>query len=212
VKSYLLVYFKTLKVEPVPFLLTVPNARRFPEPNVLISTNFKAKPIPKSHTKGTGEQEALVKKKEARVVTRTREFAMTKRNAIKKDQALKEARIRVTVKIPPLPAKRAVARTPNFKMDKPPQQPIKLTTATILREDALVQKKKKIEQDTLEQAAISLTDPNQFKSKLRLDKEKEDAQKQLHKKKMHLSVLLSHEEAYLAKQEIILGNRFVYNG
>jgi hypothetical protein len=189
--------------------LTVPNPRRFKEPAVLISTNFKAKPVPKSNYTGTGEQQALVKKKESRVVTRTREFAMTKRNAIKKDQELKEARIRATVKIPALPTKKSVTRTPNFKIEKPPQQPIKLTTATILREDALVQKKKRIEQESLEQAMISLTDPDQFKAKMRQDKEKEDAQEQLHKKKMHLSVLLSHEEAYLAKQEIILGNRFV---
>jgi hypothetical protein len=89
------------------------------------------------------------------------------------------------------------------------EKPIKLTTSSILREDALVQKKKDQLKKADEQAAISLTDPEQFKAKLRQDKEKDDVEEQLHKKKMHLSVLLSHEEAYLAKQEIILGNRFV---
>jgi hypothetical protein len=77
-----------LPTEPVPFTLTIPNARKFKEPNVLISTNFKAKPVPKSNYTGTGEREALVKTRESRVVTRTREFTMTKRNEIKKEKVL----------------------------------------------------------------------------------------------------------------------------
>lgn len=86
---------------------------------------------------------------------------------------------------------------------------IKSTTAAILREDALLQKQRKQAQDVLENAAAGLIDPDKLQEKMRRDQEEYARMEQERKERAHLSVLLGHEEAFLAKQELVLVKRYV---
>jgi hypothetical protein len=85
--------------------------------------------------------------------------------------------------------------------------PVKLTAATILREEALVRKQKEKEQQLIRDVEIGLKDEHEFevwREELFL-KEIEERKLELEKRKIEIKLL--HEETFIAKQEKLRENR-----
>ncbi|KAJ3388179.1 hypothetical protein HDU92_001589 [Lobulomyces angularis] len=209
-EGYLIKKTKKKATEPAPFELTVPHPRRFSTPNLKISNVFKAAPIPKSFYEGTGEKTAIEnaklenKKKSQTEQQNTKQFQVSKRITADKEKYAKEhERIRLQENKP----------IPKFKYQPPPKlinKPQNLTKqniASILREDAIVRRKKKNDDNILNQALVNLTDLTEYQKKVDQDIEKDNFEMQLKVEKRHLEIQLLHEDSYVARKEKERENR-----
>ncbi|KAJ3195521.1 hypothetical protein HK101_011885 [Irineochytrium annulatum] len=204
-----------------PFLLTRPNARKLPEPTVIVSTLTKARPIPKDFYSGSGEKEALEKKKaenrerQKQTVNllvqaeqqkaAERLFSVAKKGPSEKGKQIRQKIVAETEKKECL----SVSRRPLKQIPPSFKEPVavKLTTATILREDALVRKARSEEQKAMAAAEISLRDASEFNSWQEELKQKADYEKKIEAEKRKIEIQLLHEEALEAKQDRIRQNQ-----
>jgi hypothetical protein len=195
-----------------PFTLTVPRPRKLPEPTVKIPTMIKANPVPEIVLRGTGEREKL-----DQIKKHNREKALKKYNLAQKRQfsvALKQsAELIAETRKNILTAQiEEFERTkPVFSRKVPAETyssvPVKLTAATILREEALVRKQKEKEEKLLRDVEIGLKDEHEFEAWREELKLKEMEERQLELEKRKLEIKLLHEETFIAKQEKLRENR-----
>lgn len=196
----------------VPFTLTVPKPRKLPEPTVKIPTFVKANPVPLVVLKGSGEQEKLKNIKKINKEKALAKFQMAQKSqfAVASKKSLEIlAETRKTI---------LNAQLEEFKKSKPvlfrkvPPEiyssvPVKLTAATILREEALVRKQKQKEEKLLRDVEIGLKDEHEFEEWRKELKLKEIEEKKLELEKRKLEIKLLHEETFIAKQEKLRENR-----
>lgn len=198
--------------EPQPFLLTKPRPRKFMEPPVVLSTLVKARKIPKAVYKGTEDKNVLeAKRRENRERQKAiyeeaakTQFHIAKKPAVseatkKKIEAIKMERKEIVL------AGIVKPKPPPANMNEP--IPVKLTMASILREDALLKKQKEEAKKVLLEAEIGLKDQSEFmkwKEEMRL---KEEEEKRLELERRRLEVQIVHEEAMLAREEILKENK-----
>eukprot|EP00842_Homolaphlyctis_polyrhiza_P004117 jgi/Hompol1/4706/HPOL_002296-RA len=174
--------------EMEPFVLTKPRQRKLPEPTEKISTIVKANPIPKTL------YEDSVEKKRLEIVKEENKRRVMIRDQVEQEQRAKFERERVKS-----------SKTVPHSIHQ--QVPVKLTTAAILREDALVRKQRRCEEDAIAQAEIMLRDPAEFdawKEELRI-KDEENRLVELERRRLEIQMV--HEEAYVARQDKIKENR-----
>ncbi|KAI8926288.1 hypothetical protein BC831DRAFT_457236 [Entophlyctis helioformis] len=198
--------------ELVPFLLTKPKPRKLPEPTEKISTVVKANPIPKTQYEESVEKRQLAKLKEENrtkvkqlyEVAQKEQFkvALRKpsdkvdqiRDQIEQEQREKFERERV----------KSHKTVPAFVHQ---HVPVKLTTAAILREDALVRRQRRSEEEQMAQAEMALRDHNDFEQWREEWKLKDDEDRQMEQERRRLEIQMTHEEAYVARQEKVKENR-----
>ncbi|KAI8832370.1 hypothetical protein BC829DRAFT_448998 [Chytridium lagenaria] len=186
---------------PEPFLLTRPNPRKVPEPTYSHSTLTKARPIPKTFYTGTGELKNLA---ETKILTR------------KKQSESQQAASTHLFRVATLPPKPVIAST-SPSVPAPPRKPkplpefkeveVKWTAAAILREDALVRKKRKEELKVVKEVEMSLHDATEFRVWQEELKAKSDTAHLQSLTRRRLEIQLLHEEAVEAKQLSILANQ-----
>ncbi|EGF81837.1 hypothetical protein BATDEDRAFT_23491 [Batrachochytrium dendrobatidis JAM81] len=194
------------------FELTKPRPRKLPLPTEKISTIVKAISIPKTHYEDSVEMTKLAqlkefnrrKLKEQHENAQKSQFKVAIRTPSNKvEQIRQEIEQDIAQKFEQVRIKPRKAYSNTF------QQPIqvKLTTAAILREDALVRKLKREEMDSMVRAETMICDPAQFDAWREECKLKEQENKLLELERKRLDVQMTHEDAYVAKQEIIKDNR-----
>jgi hypothetical protein len=84
---------------------------------------------------------------------------------------------------------------------------VKLTTASILREEALLKKKQREQQEAMEIAEIGIRDAVEFENWKERLKVKEEEERLLDMERKRLQIQLLHEETFLAKQEQLKQNK-----
>ncbi|KAJ3062371.1 hypothetical protein HK102_008796, partial [Quaeritorhiza haematococci] len=197
---------------PEPFLLTKPNPKKVPVESDTIPVQIKAKPVPKAVYTGTGEAEALSKARQE-----NREKAQKLYETAQKDQFAVIKRASKSSKSPSLkdPSANPQPEIPTFKVKPVPASvteaakvPVKLTTAAILREEALLKRRKRVEERNIEEITTALQTRDFFlletEAKLR-----DEERKRVELERKRLQIQLAHEEAYAAKNEIAKVNRSV---
>ncbi|KAI9315787.1 hypothetical protein DFJ73DRAFT_384656 [Zopfochytrium polystomum] len=195
--------------EPQPFVLTVPNPRKLPGPTIVLSTLKKARPIPKTFYSGSGEKEALQRIKaenRARVEKMHEEANRNQFKVLNRTSArplvpsttppplLKSIEHQACLK--PTPKSEGRARRSATVL-----KPVKLTTTTILREDALVRKVRREEERRLDQVEWSLRDPEEFGTWQDGVRAKEESTQKLALSRRRLEIQLLHEEALQARKD-----------
>ena len=192
------------------FILTVPNERKFPYPPVKISSLFVAKPVPKSVYTGTKDRLVLeqkkIKNKEKCIKNSSfKQFQVAER--ISKDTAkLNEEREKILASRIESEKNQVFKYKPSSIKVKEPT-PIKTTTAAILREGALVQKKKKIDENALTTMVTSLANTDDYALKVEEERIKEDLERKQLVKRRYVEVKILHEEVKEAKEEFIKQKR-----
>lgn len=84
---------------------------------------------------------------------------------------------------------------------------VKLTTASILREEAFLRKKKKEQLEAMAQSEMGLRDIEEFEHWKEQARQREEEEIQLSLEKKRLEIQLLHEDTFLAKQEILKLNK-----
>lgn len=198
--------------EPSPFLLTIPNVRKFIQPTVAIATVIKAREIPKGLFKQPKDKIALDKAKLINKEKSTKLLKSAQTNVFgvaKQPTVDRKAIVRERVLQEELERQEKNKVKPYRPLDSNMNAiiSVKLTTAAILREDALLRKKKKDQMDMIEQAEKGLRDVEEFEAWKDGLKIKEDEERMLDLEKKRLEVQLLHEETFLARQELIKDNK-----
>ena len=191
-----------------PFLLTVPRIRRVPSPKLAIPTTTKTTSVPKSLYTKPKEQTALELKS---ITSKAKALARLCRYN------------RFKAAVPPLISKKEVLKAKleeeqellrNVKLSRPVPQltdnnenNVKLTVASILREDALLKKKGKQQMIAMEQIEMGLPDIKDLESLKQAIRTTENNERVLEMSRKRLEVQLSHEEAILAKKELLKENK-----
>ncbi|ORY48674.1 hypothetical protein BCR33DRAFT_714403 [Rhizoclosmatium globosum] len=195
--------------EAAPFVLTVQNPRKIPEPPYTHSTLTKARPIPKSVYTGTGELEAIEKAKaenRRRVQEQHEKFDQSQYEIAKK--AIERSKRPVQVKVDsPEPSHHPSVKAKPVPTSLYDHVPIKMTTATILREDALVRQKKLDEEKLVSEVEFTLRDTNEFHNWRDELQKKAEEERKLDMEKLRLKVQLLHEESFLSRQEKVAENQ-----
>ena len=160
---------KKLPTKSQPFSLTVPRPRKLPEPNVLIPTFTKAKPIPKSVLDGGKEIRELEiikeknkeKAKEIYELAQKEQFAVALKNNSEKLNKFRQEFLKSQEEILEKNKPIFYRKVPSSLYDAIPVKP---TTSTILREDALVRKEKEKELKWLHDVEMGLKDEKEFEA------------------------------------------------
>ncbi|KAI9344343.1 hypothetical protein BDR26DRAFT_214013 [Obelidium mucronatum] len=199
--------------EAAPFTLTVQTARKIPEPPYVHSTLTKARPIPQSVFKGTGEKEAIEKAK----IENRRKLQLEHEKYDRNQFQISRKAIELSKKPPPItPAASNTSLENEHSIITKPKPvpaslyehvPIKMTTATILREDALVRKSKLDEEKQLSEVEFTLRDTTEFQNWQDEVKMKAEGERKLELEKLRLKVQLLHEESFLSRQEKVQENK-----
>eukprot|EP00842_Homolaphlyctis_polyrhiza_P004123 jgi/Hompol1/4711/HPOL_002301-RA len=195
-----------------PFVLTKPRQRKLPEPTEKISTIVKANPIPKTLYEDSVEKKRLeiVKEENKRRVMKLYEDAQKDAFKVatnKPSDRIQQIRDQVEQEQRAKFERERVKSSKTVPHSIHQQVPVKLTTAAILREDALVRKQRRCEEDAIAQAEIMLRDPAEFdawKEELRI-KDEENRLVELERRRLEIQMV--HEEAYVARQDKIKENR-----
>ncbi|KAJ3028023.1 UNVERIFIED_CONTAM: hypothetical protein HDU68_002606 [Siphonaria sp. JEL0065] len=201
------------KTESAPFTLTVQTARKIPEPPFVHSTLTKARSIPASVFKGTGEKEAIEKAKaenRRKIQQEHEKYDKTQFQIAKKsiEQSKKPIQQPATVSQEPQQSQQqGIAKPKPVPASLYDHVPIKLTTATILREDALVRKTKMDEEKLLSEVEFTLRDTTEFQNWQDEVKMKAEEERKFELEKLRLKVQLLHEESFLSRQEKIQENK-----
>lgn len=203
-----------LFAEPIPFLLTKPNPRKLPEPTQTISVGIKARPIPKSLYAPSQTAQTLEKIKLGNKEKIEKLFLEAQKNSVgvagsdsaRKDKLEKlrillekEEREKLERERPKLGKK-----VPASHFEKPD---IKLTTAAILREDALIRKKRMEEEMSAMRAEMNLRDGTSVAAQREEIKAKEDEERLLELERRRLEIQVLHEDVYEAKQQKVKENQ-----
>ncbi|KAJ1550705.1 hypothetical protein HK405_016071, partial [Cladochytrium tenue] len=180
-----------------------------------------ARPVPKSVYAGTGEKEALERRKEenrARVQERFEEAQRSQFQVLQRSIKAPAAAAAAAASSPASSSGRASAElgSPGKKTKKkpgtwrePPAADVKLTTAAILREDALVRRVRRDEERRLDDVEWCLRDTAEFEAWKAGLTEKAEASRRLQQEKLRLEVQLAREGAQLARLEVERGHRGV---
>ncbi|XP_075786992.1 cilia- and flagella-associated protein 99 isoform X2 [Pelodiscus sinensis] len=176
---------KTLTVtKPNEFDLTTPKPRAIPVPEP-IPLQEKHHPVPQSTYKPPKEKQLLQKIKY--------------RNRRKAEELLLEANVNQLRCATVMPENKALKSIDNV--------PIKLNAAAILREGALYQRKMEQELNRIESLLRGARDPSEFLEWQRQMREKDLEQQLAEIECRRLQGKLSHEEAVLARQNVIQENK-----
>ncbi|KAI8615752.1 hypothetical protein BC830DRAFT_1121081 [Chytriomyces sp. MP71] len=193
--------------EAVPFVLTVSSPKKAQELPKL-PPPIKARAIPKSVYTGTGELEALkaIKAENRRRVEEEQHKAQLSQFQItKRPPNLKKPCPQLAHEPPHATAMGPKAKPVPSHLFEP--VPVKMTVATILREDALVRKHKEDEERMLAEAELTLRDASEFQTWKEDAKIKADEERKLVLEKLRLKVQLLHEDSFLARQEKVQENK-----
>ncbi|KAI8826647.1 uncharacterized protein EV422DRAFT_490892 [Fimicolochytrium jonesii] len=189
--------------ESHPFLLTKPKPRRIPSPTDITTNVPKARAVPKSVYDGTGDFEALERTK-----------AENRERALQAYAKAETQQFAVVTRTPPVPTRAQTPPSPpRPRLHKPVPAnlrdavPIKLTTAAILREDALVRRHRREEEVWLSEVEMGLRDGGEFREWENEAKMREEEDRKLEQEKRKLEIQLMREEAYIAKQDLLKENR-----
>nr|XP_020018284.1 cilia- and flagella-associated protein 99 [Castor canadensis] len=195
---------KTKVTEPKEFNLTVPTPRAIlmPEP---VPTMAKPRPVPQSTYQEPREQKQLQMIK--RYNRRKAEELLLKANMEEMRCAMprshREPLVQDSKKQQQLPSPPRIQRTPKLTFYKPDNLPVKLNTATILREGALYQRQVEKELQRVDKLMDGAGDVSEFfewqKKMQAKDREEQVAASECRR----LRGKLSHEEAILARQNLI---------
>nr|XP_042141744.1 cilia- and flagella-associated protein 99 isoform X4 [Peromyscus maniculatus bairdii]XP_042141745.1 cilia- and flagella-associated protein 99 isoform X4 [Peromyscus maniculatus bairdii] len=204
----LLVKTKAKVTRPKEFNLTVPKPRAItmPEP---VPTVAKTKPVPQSTYQEPVEQQLLQMIK--RYNRRKAEELLLKANMEELRCAMprlhRDPQAQDFEKQEQLQSASPIRRTPNVTFFKPNTFPVKLNTATILREGALYQRQVEKELQRVDKLVDGAGDFSEF-----LEWQKKMQAKDLEEQLAacecrRLQGKLSHEEAILARQNLIQENK-----
>ncbi|KAJ3189334.1 hypothetical protein HDU85_002963 [Gaertneriomyces sp. JEL0708] len=184
-------------IESDPFLLTVPNERRIPTPEI-VSNVPKAKPIPKSMYEPPREQSLLDNEKRERRERAKESYFRAQQTlfAVAKQRPRPKASSR-TPSPPASPPSKPKLRARPLKTSTPPE--IKQTTTTILRESTLLRQQSSQQAEHLQNVLQTLIAASTPKSRSRSPSPT----------RTRLLIQLQHEQAYMAKQEVAKANRDV---
>ncbi|KAJ3018323.1 hypothetical protein HKX48_002961 [Thoreauomyces humboldtii] len=221
--------------EAEPFLLTVPRPRKLPAPTEIVANVVKvrrdapweksgnrelekndtradddfghgdsqARPVPRSVYQGTGDREALEKIKAENREKLKQTYA--KSDLTQFSVLSRKPSTQPRAPSPPSPPRPRLTRpVPTTLRDT---VPVKLTTAAILREDALVRRQRKQEEVWLNEVEMGLKDGGEFKEWCDVGKAKEAEEKRIEMERRRLEIQLIHEDAFEAKQELLKENR-----
>ncbi|KAI9103812.1 hypothetical protein DFS34DRAFT_300016 [Phlyctochytrium arcticum] len=193
---------------PEPFLLTRPRPRALPQPTEIVPNFIKARPVPKSVYQGTADRESLERIKaqnRARIMAENAKAATTQFKVVTRKSPCSTTQS--TSQDSPL----MTPPRPRFHKPVPSNLhdsiPVKLTTAAILREGALVQRNRKEEEARLLDAEMGLRDGAEFGEWLENARIKEEGERRLDLERRRLEIQLIHEDAYEAKQDLLKENR-----
>ncbi|TPX55334.1 hypothetical protein PhCBS80983_g05403 [Powellomyces hirtus] len=196
--------------EPEPFLLTKPKPRRVPPPTEIVPNVVKARPVPRSVYQGSGEREALERTKAENREKQKQTYAKSslQQFSVLTRKTGAAARAASPSHSPPPPA---TTRQPYHHRPIPHNLreviPVKLTTAAILREDALVRRQRMEEEQWLNEVEMGLKDGGEFREWRDGGRAKEEEEKRLEMERRRLEIQLIHEDAYEAKQDLLKENR-----
>lgn len=199
---------KAKVTEPKEFNLTVPRPRaiRMPEP---VPTVAKPKPVPQSTYQEPKEQQLLQMIK--RYNRRNAEDLLLRANMDELRCAMPRSRrdpqaqgLEKLQQHQPAPR---IRRTPNLTFYKPNNFPVKLNTATILREGALYQRQVEKELQRVDKLMDGAGDFSEF-LEWQKKMQAKDLEEQLAASECRrLQGKLSHEEAILARQNLMQENK-----
>lgn len=199
---------KTKLTVPKEFNLTVPRPRAItmPEP---VPTIPKSKPVPQSTYQEPKEQKLLQMIKTHN--RRTAEELLLKANMeelrcamprLQKEPQAQEVEKKLWHQSVP-----SIRRTPNLTFYKPNKLPVKLNTATILREGALYQRQVEKELQRVDKLVDGAGDFSEF-FEWQKKMQAKDLEEQLAAGECRrLQGKLSHEEAILARQNLVQENK-----
>ncbi|KAL2911878.1 hypothetical protein HK105_208661 [Polyrhizophydium stewartii] len=201
---------KSTEIEP--FLLTQPKPRKLPEPTEKMSMIVKANPVPKTLYEDSAEMRRL-----ERIRDDNRAKVMKLYETAQKEQ-FKVAQRRPSDKVQQIREQIEQERKAKFERERVKSHkavpqfvhqhvPVKLTTAAILREDALVRKQRREEEAVLAQAEVMVRDPAEFETWKEECRAKDDEERLLELERRRLEILMVHEDAYIARQDKIKENR-----
>ena len=163
---------------------------------------------------GNEEQEELIKKKatnkmmqqERHAKAESKQFKIVQKPSLSSSTLLRMERLKAEKTVQETftrPKLRPVPASINESI------PVKLTTAAILREDALIRKQKEVYEKMLLEAEIGLKDETEFQRWREDRKVKDEDQKRMELEKRRLEIQIMHEEAIAAKKEILKENKCV---
>ncbi|KAI9146561.1 hypothetical protein BKA69DRAFT_1120983 [Paraphysoderma sedebokerense] len=191
---------------PQPFVLTKPKPRPVPKikPIPLVA---KSRPIPKSVRRAVPvETELLEKKKQENRAREKEKYEKAKQSQFK--VAHKPALSDKTKKKLETIKERSHTNAGSIINKAKPvpssiKEPVavKLNTATILRDDALVRKKEEVKLKLLMEKEVILRDTTSFGQWQEEMRIKEEAEKKIELEKRRLEIQLTHEEALIAREE-----------
>ncbi|KAI8814605.1 hypothetical protein BJ742DRAFT_766414 [Cladochytrium replicatum] len=187
---------------PEPFLLTIVPKSKTPPKEPEPSRVTKANPVPQHVLQGTNDREKLEKLKienRERLERQLKEAEESQFEIVKRSQNTKKPIFRES---PPSP-KPMIRAQPILAPSTPPH--IKPTATTILREDALVRRKRECDERRATTLEKSLRAEGEFNLELVEEQSKiEEQQRRRELELRHLEIQLTHEEAFAAKQALEL--------
>ncbi|XP_037685206.1 cilia- and flagella-associated protein 99 [Choloepus didactylus] len=199
---------KTKATEPREFSLTVPRPRAIPMPEP-VPVLAKPRPVPGSTYQSPKEQQQLEmvkrynrwKAEELLLKTNVQELrcAMPRSRG---EPPRKGSKVKPRLRAPP-----QIRRTPKLTFYRPDHVPVKLNTAAILREGALYQRQVEKELQRVDQLVDGAGDFSEF-----LEWQKKMQAQDLEERLAagvcrRLQGKLSHEEAVLARQNLVQENK-----
>ncbi|ORX50010.1 hypothetical protein BCR36DRAFT_327458 [Piromyces finnis] len=190
---------KTSKVTKIkPFYLTKPKPRSIPEPTEIIYRKIEPTVLTKKILQGSNDREILQKKKEENKMKILKRHEKEKKNQfeIVKKTFNKPDKTSIECVTPPSP-KFKLTKLPKFKPNN-----VKLNIATVLREEKLLQKRKKEKESDLNNIEIILNknDFEEWRNKLQ---EKELEERKLNELKKRYEIQILHEDAIDAKEDLM---------
>jgi hypothetical protein len=181
---------------PMPFNLTVPKPRTVKEPMEIVQ-GVKAMPVPHAMLNRTSvrqiEQEDIVRRKKSHAMTNAKYQGIKREpNLHKTKNTILALRAKVEEeRMAPCRVRFRAKPAPKFTADAQ----VKLTAASILREDNLYKKKQAKEAEVLKKYESELRDTSEFFRWQTEERIKEDAKKLARVEQLRLDMKQSHQNA-----------------
>ncbi|XP_048220118.1 cilia- and flagella-associated protein 99 [Perognathus longimembris pacificus] len=199
---------------PKEFNLTVPKPRAIPMPE-LIPAMAKTNQVPQSTYQEPKERQLLqmVKRYNRRKAEERLLRANMKELRCAMPRPLKELPAQVRPRFqdpetqPRFPSAPRIRRTPQLTLYRPENTPVKLNTATILREGALYQRRVEQELQRIDKLIDGCGDFSEFLKWQKKMQAKDQEEQRAAGECRRLQGKLSHEEAILARQNLIQENK-----
>ncbi|RKO95337.1 hypothetical protein CAUPRSCDRAFT_12958 [Caulochytrium protostelioides] len=194
-------------------------ARRLPAPTTVIPTHLKPHPVPKT-TYTPSAIDAQLERARAQNKHKAQQLLATSQKdafaSAKRPTGLKTAALRAQLQAEEaaqLEAVRAARRKRQTASIQAAAQaaaeppPVVLTAATILREDALIQKRLEKERQALSEALITLRDASAIEEQIRVRMVDEQKAQEAAMQRRRLAIQIGHEDAIAAKDGLVLDNK-----